>query len=975
MSGDRGTLEELIGQLTILFSPLTGLTSAEAPKFLAELGLPLTDAQANVIAPVLKKTTGAAGGLIDIALQLQAAIEAGQLDAVIEIGVEAGDRVVKLISGFDQLKVALGGLGLPNAGSIIATLPERLFNLLLARFFGRTEGLNEALQFAGILERTDHNVGLIDPLKPFFTTNEFHFGRFGGWLTDPAGQLGDLYDWGKGSFDGKKILALLDRLAAEAGLPSLYDPSAPSPSLDLVVFELLPRTNLNPRGIAVRLRQPLVKGSVELDRQRWSSTFGLETNLPTDTEIVLQPGKITVSPPDATSVSGKASATYSYLRDPDDPLLLLSIAGGTRVSVEEVAASIVLNMLPNGQASLGLGADLKRGKVLITTGEADGFIAKILSGFEVESNFDLGASFSMAEGLHFHGSSTLEIQLASHISLGPVEIQALTLLIGIEGNEFPVGVAVDLKAVLGPLVAIVQGIGIEVAIALAEDNKGNVGPIDLRPRFLPPKGIGLSLDAGIVKGGGYLYFDPDKEEYAGALELAFAGIVTIKAIGLLTTRMPDGSKGFSLLIIMSVEFGTGIQLGFGFTLLAVGGLLGLNRTMNLQALMEGVRSGAIESIMFPDDVIANAPKIISDLRIVFPPQEGTFLIGPMAKLGWGTPTLVSISLGIIIEIPGNIAILGILKIAIPADEIALIVLQVNFAGAIEFDKKRMYFFAALFESRVIFLTLEGEMGLLVAFGDDANFVVSVGGFHPRFSPPPLPFPSPIRIAINILNESWAKLRVEGYFAVTSNSVQFGARVELFFGLDELNVKGHLAFDALFQFSPFFFSIEISASLSVNVFGAGLFSVSIGGLLEGPAPWHVKGHGSISVLFIEVDVEFETTWGESRDTNLPPIAVMPLLEGELAKAETWRALPPASSNLLVSLRKMTEEEAALILHPLGVLHVSQRGLPLEIKLDKVGTQKPSDANRLSIGVAGGLAKKNDTFEQFAPAQFQSFSDAD
>jgi len=98
--------------------------------------------------------------------------------------------------------------------------------------------------------------------------------------------------------------------------------------------------------------------------------------------------------------------------------------------------------------------------------------------------------------------------------------------------------------------------------------------------------------------------------------------------------MPDGSKGFSLLIIITAEFGAGIQLGFGFTLLAVGGLLGLNRTMKLQPLMDGIRTGAVESIMFPHDVIANAPKIISDLRIIFPPLEGKFLIGPMAKLGF-----------------------------------------------------------------------------------------------------------------------------------------------------------------------------------------------------------------------------------------------------------------------------------------------------------------------------------------------------
>ena len=61
----------------------------------------------------------------------------------------------------------------------------------------------------------------------------------------------------------------------------------------------------------------------------------------------------------------------------------------------------------------------------------------------------------------------------------------------------------------------------------------------------------------------------------------------------------------------------GIQLSFGFTLLAVGGLLGLNRTMLFQPLMDGVKSGSIQSVMFPQDVIANAPRIISDLRAIF----------------------------------------------------------------------------------------------------------------------------------------------------------------------------------------------------------------------------------------------------------------------------------------------------------------------------------------------------------------------
>ena len=63
------------------------------------------------------------------------------------------------------------------------------------------------------------------------------------------------------------------------------------------------------------------------------------------------------------------------------------------------------------------------------------------------------------------------------------------------------------------------------------------------------------------------------------------------------------------------------------------------------------------------------------------------------------------------------------------------------------------------------------------------------------TPPPLPFPSPKRIAVSLINSDVARVRVEGYFAVTSNTVQFGAAVEIFFGFDAINIQGHIAFDA------------------------------------------------------------------------------------------------------------------------------------------------------------------------------------
>jgi hypothetical protein len=163
---------------------------------------------------------------------------------------------------------------------------------------------------------------------------------------------------------------------------------------------------------------------------------------------------------------------------------------------------------------------------------------------------------------------------------------------------------------------------------------------------------------------------------------------------------------------------------------------------------------------------------------------------------------------------------------------------------------------------------------------------------------------------------------------------------------------------------------------VNVFGAGLFCVSIGGSLKGPAAWSIDGHGSISLLFWDIDVDFSTTWGEERREELPPIKVLELIDREISKAENWRAFLPTGATLRVSLRKMPEAEASLILHPVGVLRVSQRALPLQLTLDKIGSRKPEDVNRVSLSVAGGgLQRKNDAFEQFAPAQYQNFSDAD
>ena len=400
--------------------------------------------------------------------------------------------------------------------------------------------------------------------------------------------------------------------------------------------------------------------------------------------------------------------------------------------------------------------------------------------------------------------------------------------------------------------------------------------------------------------------------------------------------------------------------------------------------MEGVRTGAVNSDHVPAATSSrtrrgsSATCARSSRR-----SEGTFLIGPMAKLGWGTPTLVSLSLGVIIEIPGNIAILGVLQVALPTEDAALIVLQVNFVGAIEFDKQaRLLLRRAVRVARAVHHASRARWALLVAFGDDAELRASASAASTRASARRrCRSRAPRRIALNILNAAVARVRVEGYFAVTTNTVQFGARAELFFGFDALSVEGHLGFDALFQFSPFYFIVD---DLGV-VLGEGLrrrrCSASASAVrARGPDAVARAAARARSRCCSSTSTSTSTSPGaRARDTTLPPIAVLPLLAAELEQGrELARAAAGRGATCSCRCASSMPARGALVLHPVGTLR-DQPARRAARPHARQGRQPEADATskRFTLSVAGRRARRSaaTSHEPFAPAQFQDIDDAD
>ena len=210
--------------------------------------------------------------------------------------------------------------------------------------------------------------------------------------------------------------------------------------------------------------------------------------------------------------------------------------------------------------------------------------------------------------------------------------------------------------------------------------------------------------------------------------------------------------------------------------------------------------------------------------------------------------------------PVRLHLLGVARVQIPSKDEQdsgkkknILKLQVNFLGAVDFDAENLTFDASLYDSKLLTFTLSGDMAVRLSWGSDPNFLLTVGGFHPAYEPPPMALPALQRLTLSLLSGTNPRLTMETYFAVTSNTVQFGARLELYASKSKFNVSGFLSLDVLFQFNPFLFIADIGAMLALRIGSRDIASINLSLTLEGPTPWHAKGTAKFSVLLAE-DIE-------------------------------------------------------------------------------------------------------------------------
>jgi hypothetical protein len=667
----------------------------------------------------------------------------------------------------------------------------------------------------------------------------------------------------------------------------------------------------------------------------------------------------------------------AVVEEEEQKLLQIGTTNGNRLEIGSFNLAFGIEKKQNTR--IYFETELLQGLIVLKFNGADGFISKVV-GEGIESKFDLGIGFSNSNGFYFLGSGTLSIQLPMHLNLGSVEISALTFSVGIQGKTFPTYVAANIKAILGPIEAVVEDVGMQVDIVFKDDRDGNLGPIDLQLVFKPPSGVGLVIDAAGVSGGGFLSLDQQSGLYTGAVQLNLEGGLALRALGMIATRLPDGSKGFSLLVVITAENFKPYPLGLGFWLTGIGGLLAINRTFNEQVLREGIKNHTLDSVLFPANPTRDALQLLSNLNKVFPMAPGHHLLGPMAEIEWGTPTLLTMQLGIVLEIGARLRllVLGQVEAILPKKENDLLRIKMDAVGILDFDQGTVSLDAVLYESRLLKkFVLTGAMALRLKWKGAPSFALAIGGLHHAFNPP-ANFPRLDRIAINLSAGDNPRITCEAYFAVTSNTVQFGARANLYAAAHGFSIEGDIGFDVLIQLNPFHFLAEFHASIQLKRGSRNLFMVAVEGALEGPRPLRARGKATFEILWWDVSVSFDKTLVEGDRPPPPPaINVLNELTQALSDRRNWQEALPVGERRVVTVRELPAPDEVRI-HPLGKVGVKQTVVPLNLTrdIDKFGSTAPSGPRRFSVTsvTVGGLAQKSAPLTDFfAPGQFFEMTD--
>lgn len=484
-------------------------------------------------------------------------------------------------------------------------------------------------------------------------------------------------------------------------------------------------------------------------------------------------------------------------------------------------------------------------------------------------------------------------------AIGPVSIRRIGL-----SYEAPyVGIKFDAGLQLSVLSLSLEGLGLSYPI-----DKFSTKPKEIWDNLkFHLDGASVAFSGGpLTIGGGLLKVEdpkfPERLQLDGFL-LIRTEIFTITALG----SYADMNGEPSLFVFAALQKELGGPPFFFITGLAVG--FGINRELKLPPI-EDVHN-------FPLLKAATDPDYLKDLDLrtmsaklgrYIPPAMGSFWGAAGIKFtSFGqidSFAMLSVSVGTQFEI----ALLGLSRIRVPkllpnkTDDQAPAIVFAELAFKIAFSTASgmLGFEARLTENSFVLrkdFRLRGGFAFYVWFASEheGDFVVTIGGYHPRFKPP-AHYPKPDLVEFTCKIGDLISIRGYCYFALCPSAIMAGGGLSLVFQWGGIRAWFIAQADFLIQWKPVYYDIAISVVIGVALrldIGSIRICLSVelgaGVELHGPP---LGGKARISLAIISFDIEF----GEAK--RLPPPLLWESLDSEKSFAKAFLPNPKVTAITIV-----------------------------------------------------------------------------
>ncbi|MDT4976523.1 MAG: large repetitive protein, partial [Pseudonocardiales bacterium] len=374
--------------------------------------------------------------------------------------------------------------------------------------------------------------------------------------------------------------------------------------------------------------------------------------------------------------------------------------------------------------------------------------------------------------------------------------------------------------------------------------------------------------AGLTLAGGLVKFPLDAPligvEYLGMLKISYSSYGIDLFGGYAHPTTPSGAEFASFFAFGVLHAPLGGVPAFFITGIGIG--FGINRELhtptidqvNTHPFMQALRSGGPA----PEPM-----QQLKNMRTIVPPAQGEYWVA--AGISFTSFVLINGEILLTVQFGDGleIAILGLARVQLPTADTALV--SVELAQLARFSSKEglLLVQAQLTENSWV---LDRSVHLTGGFafaawwkGPNAGqFVITVGGYHPRFHHDG--YPVVPRVGLRWQPADFISIEGGVYFALCSEAIMAGVGLEIAAHLGPAHADLRLGADGIVFFDPFWFEVAVYAEAHVGIriwllFGSIDIEVSLGFevIVDGP-PIHVHGH--FSVYGIGIPFEF----GDSAD---------------------------------------------------------------------------------------------------------------